>query len=252
MEVGSYMTGHGFNHFFFLQSLSNSQLSTVTTRNYAQILTDQLLTQFRNNALSGWLVKIFKRYEKKVLDLPKVAEVFSKTQRECIVMMPGIGKMRKRMMRPLQFQNGQSLVEFVLVAPIMVLILMGSFCFGMGTYQAHMTSDSLQLVLLKAKEMADTPGTVSTGMLLGYINSGGLTGSLSMGNLVDELELDGHLLVARKNYVPLANFIPGFTISVSHAINPSLLMPISEGSATPRPLATPWVPGGAMQPPPWP
>lgn len=159
--------------------------------------------------------------------------------------------MRKRMTPPFQVQMGQSLVEFAMVAPIMVLILVGSFSFGMGAYQAHMTSDALQLVMLKTKEMADTPGMVSDGMLNGFIRSGGLTGSLSAGNLVDELALDGRFLVARKNFLPLVSFVPGFTISVSQAINPSLLMPISQGSAPLRPLATPWVPGGVLQTPPW-
>jgi hypothetical protein len=160
--------------------------------------------------------------------------------------------MLKRPTQPFHAKNGQSLAEFTLVAPLMVLILIGGFSFGMGTYQAHMTSDAVQLVMLKTKEMADTPGTISTGTLRSYINSGGLTGSLSAGNLVDQLTITPEgFLVARKNFTPLASFIPGFTISVSQAINPSLMMPTSDGSATRRPLGIPWIPGGTMVIPPW-
>ncbi len=150
-------------------------------------------------------------------------------------------------------RTGQSLVEFIFLAPVMVLILVGAFSFGLGTYQAHMTSDAVQLAMLKSVELADAPGKISSGKLQGYINSGGLKGNLSAGKLVDELTVvNGRLLIARKNFTPLASFVPGFTISVGQAINPSLLKSISEGNARLRPLATPWVPGGnRMQPPPW-
>ncbi len=155
----------------------------------------------------------------------------------------------KPLMKP---SKGQSLVEFVLVAPIMVLILLGAFGFGLGTYQAHMTSDAVQLPLLKTMEMANLPGAVSAGQLQGYISSGGLSGSLVSGNLVDSLQVDETtgIMTAKKNYIPLVNIIPGFTISVAHSINPGLLKPTASGGQA-RPMATPWVPGGTMQPPPW-
>ncbi len=150
---------------------------------------------------------------------------------------------------PLQ---GQSLVEFVLVMPIIIIILLGAFCFGLGTYQAHMTSDAIQLPLLRSMDMANLPGTVTGGQLQGYITSGGLSGSLVAGNLVDSIQVNPAtgILIAKKNYIPLVDIIPGFTITVGQSVNPSLLKATATGG-TARPLATPWVPGGVMQPPPW-
>lgn len=148
--------------------------------------------------------------------------------------------------------SGQSLVEFVLVMPILILILVGGFSFGMGTYQAHMTSDAVQFALLKSKDMANESGAVSGGMVQGFINSGKLKGSLSPGNLVDSVKLDQQgFLIASKAFTPTVGFIPGFTIKVGQAINPSLLKPISTGGGQARPAGTAWVPGGTMNPPPW-
>lgn len=160
--------------------------------------------------------------------------------------------MTEQHLAPLKSLKGQSLVEFVLVAPIMVLILLGAFSFGLGTYQAHMTSDAVQLPMLKTMEMANLPGVVSSGQLKGYISSGGLSGSLISGNTVDSLQVNPitGIMVAKKNYIPLVDIVPGFTISVAHSLNPGLLKPTAFGGQA-RPLAMPWVPGGAMQPPPW-
>ncbi len=149
-------------------------------------------------------------------------------------------------------QRGQSLVEFVLVMPLLVLILVGAYSFGVGTYQAHMTSDAVQFAMLKSLDMANEPGAVSGGTLQGYINAGGLKGNLTKGGLVDGVTLNNSgVLIASKNFTPAAAFIPGFTIKVGEAINPSLLKPTSTGGAQSKPLGTPWVPGGAMNPPPW-
>lgn len=152
----------------------------------------------------------------------------------------------------LKFFKGQSLVEFVLVLPLLVLILLGAFSFGLGTYQAHMTSDAIQLPMLKAMEMADSPGPVSSSKLMSYISEGKLSGNLVKGNLVDSVQVNPitGIMVAKKNYIPLVNIIPGFTISVGHSINPSLLKPTAIGGKV-RPQAVSWVPGDTMQPPPW-
>lgn len=161
--------------------------------------------------------------------------------------------MRQRLStRSRQTLTGQSLVEFVLVLPILVLILVGGFTFALGTYQAHMTSDAVQFAMLKANEMANEPGAVSGGMVQGYINSGGLKGSVSSGSLVDSVTLNSDgFLVASKNFVSSVSFVPGFTIKVGQAINPSLLKPTSSGGGQAKPIGTPWVPGGTMITPPW-
>lgn len=160
--------------------------------------------------------------------------------------------MAQQVTQTAKISAGQSLVEFVLVMPIMVLILIGAFSFGMGTYQAHMTSDAMQFSMLNTTKMANEPGSVSGGMIQGYINAGGLKGSFGSGSMVDGVSLrNERFIVAKKNFTPAANFIPGFTISVAQALNPSLLKPTSEGGGQTRPLATAWVPGGTMNPPPW-
>lgn len=153
-------------------------------------------------------------------------------------------------------QAGQSLMEFVLVMPLMVLILVGGFSFGMGTYDAHMASDAIQLPALQKMDMAKTDTAIDPGKLMGYVSSGGTSGTLTSGSLLDsinEVDVDNYtsVMVGSKSFVPLASFIPGFTIKTAEVMNKGLLNAASTGGATSRDANTPWVPGGSPVKPPW-
>lgn len=162
----------------------------------------------------------------------------------------------QRTRQPLPSKAGQSLMEFVLVMPLLVLILVGGFSFGLGTYQAHMASDAIQLPAMHKKEMADKTGAIDSGTLLGYVSSGGTKGTLSSGSLLDSLSVvavdnSTSLIVGTKTFVPIASFVPGFTIKTAQVMNKGLLEAASSGGAKSRPEGTPWVPGGTPVMPPW-
>jgi hypothetical protein len=137
-----------------------------------------------------------------------------------------------------------------------VLILIGGFSFGLGTYQAHMASDAIQLPATHKMDMGDAPGAIDTGTLLGYVTSGKTTGTLSSGALISNISVAPvnqytALMVGSKTFVPLASFVPGFTIKTAQVMNQGLLDAANTGGATVRPVGTPWVPGGAPVMPPW-
>jgi hypothetical protein len=152
-------------------------------------------------------------------------------------------------------RRGQSLMEFVLVMPLLVLILLGGFTLGMGMYEAHMASDAIQLPALKKQDMASKSQVIGSGDLIGYVSAGGTSGTLSSGVLLDSInkqDVDNYtsVIVGKKSFVPLVGFLPGFSISTAEAMNKGLLDAANNG-ATVRPAGTAWVPGGAPQMPPW-
>lgn len=149
---------------------------------------------------------------------------------------------------------GQSLVEFVLVMPILVLVLIGGFSFGMGTYQAHMASDAVQMPAMKKLDLSNETGAVGGGTLQGYMNGSNVKGNFNTGSLIDSVTVATgspytSIMVGSKNFTPTASFIPGFTIKVGEAINRNLLEPANSGAEV-RPANTAWVPGGTPNPPP--
>lgn len=149
---------------------------------------------------------------------------------------------------------GQSLVEFVLVMPILVLVLIGGFSFGMGTYQAHMASDAVQMPALKKLDLSNETGTVGGGTLQGYMNGSKIKGNFNTGSLIDTVTVTTgspytSIMVGAKTYTSTVSFIPGFTIKVGEAINRNLLEAANAGAEV-RPANTPWVPGGTPNPPP--
>ncbi len=151
--------------------------------------------------------------------------------------------------------TGQSLVEFVLVMPIFVLVLVGGMAMGMGAYQAHMAADAVKEPMLKKLEMSNTPNAVAGGMLNGYMNGSPLQGSLQMGSKIDNVQIvnvDDYtsVMVGNKQYQSIASFVPSFTIKVSQPINRNLLQAANSGAPS-RPAGTPWVPFGTPVLPPW-
>lgn len=151
--------------------------------------------------------------------------------------------------------HGQSLVEFVLVTPILLLVLMAGYSFGMGLYQANMAADAIRQPALKKLEMAKTPGAVSTGTVMGYVTGGPLSGNIKSGSPVDSVSFKDagdytSIIVGTKSYTSPAPFIPTLNFTATQGIQKNLLLAASNG-ASQRPAATPWVPGGAVKTPPW-
>lgn len=145
-------------------------------------------------------------------------------------------------------------MEFVLVMPILVLLLIGGFSMGLGAYQAHMASDAVQMPAMKKLEISNVTGAVDGGALTGYMNGGGISGNLSSGSMIDSATVVNNgaytsVVVGSKNYQSVASFIPGFTIRVGEAMNRNLLEAANAGAEV-RPAATAWVPGGTPNPPP--
>ena len=150
--------------------------------------------------------------------------------------------------------KGQSLVEFVLVMPILVLLLVGGFSMGLGSYQAHLASDAVQMPAMHKLALSNITGAVDGGALAGYMNGGGIQANLSTGSMIDSASVvnsDAYtsVVVGSKTYQSVASFIPGFTITVGEAMNRNLLEAANAGAQV-RPANTPWVPGGAPNPPP--
>ncbi len=151
---------------------------------------------------------------------------------------------------------GQSLVEFVLVMPIFVLMLLGGTYTAFNFYQANMASDAIRQTSLKKLEMANNPNLVNGGTLVGYINGGTTKGSMNLGPMVDSVNFAAGgdyatFVVGMKTTRGIMNIVPGMTIQVNQAINKNLLLPANAGGAITRPANTPFMPFGAPVPPPW-
>ncbi|HEY9686882.1 MAG TPA: TadE family protein [Coleofasciculaceae cyanobacterium] len=155
-----------------------------------------------------------------------------------------------------QHHQGQSLIEFVLVMPIFVLLLVGGTFTAFNFYQAQMASDAVRQTALKKLEMAGSKDMIAAGTLQGYINSGDTKGSMNLGSLVDSVTYaDGGpyatFVIGNKQTTGVLGIVPGARIQVSQAVNRNLLLPANAGTAVARPATTPWVPGGAPVPPSW-
>ena len=151
---------------------------------------------------------------------------------------------------------GQSLVEFILVMPILVLILIGGFSFGLGIHDAHMASDAVQLPALQKLELANQANGVNSADLLKLMNNTSLSGSLKSGQLIDNVSIQQNgpyisIMVGSKRFSPPASFVPGFTIRVGQVINRNLLEDAYVGTSNIRSYTSPWIPGGTPVEPPW-
>lgn len=146
-------------------------------------------------------------------------------------------------------------MEFMIVTPVLVLILLGGFNFGLGAYQAHMASDAAQMPSTHKLTLSNTLTAVTAATLQGYMNDDGLKGSIRSGAFIDNVTLktaEPHtrIMIGSKIFKPGAPFLPGFTITVGQAINANLLEAAQSGAEV-RPYKTPWVPGETPVAPPW-
>lgn len=152
--------------------------------------------------------------------------------------------------------RGQSLVEFVLVAPILILVLVIAGYVGIGMYQAHMASDAIRQPALKKLEMAAEPGGISNETLLGYVTGGPLKGNINSGGAVDSVNVTNTgasdlaaIIVGNKQFTVNFPGLPAFNFTAAQAIQKNLLLS-AEFGAKKRSLDG-WVPGGTPRQPPW-
>lgn len=143
-----------------------------------------------------------------------------------------------------------------MIFPVLILVLIGAASFGIGLYQANLASGAIQQPALKKLEMADTPGPISQGKVLGWVTGEGTKGSMLTGKAVDSVAFVDNdpniaLVVGTKDYKGIASFVPGMTITVAQGLNKNLLLAADAGGAKRRPVGSPWVPGGAPRTPPW-
>jgi hypothetical protein len=146
-------------------------------------------------------------------------------------------------------KSGQSLVEFVLVAPILVLVMIAGAMLGYGTFQAHMASNAAQQAALNKLKYADSSAAVGSGTIQGDMNGGNLSSSMTTGDKIDSVQVvdaDPYtsIMVATRNYQASVNFIPSFNIKVGQVMNRNLLQSANAGGAIVHSTAA-WVPGGA-------
>jgi hypothetical protein len=151
--------------------------------------------------------------------------------------------------------GGQSLAEFTIIAPILVLVAIAAGMMSLGAHRAHLLSNAVQQATLQKWEFSDTPAAISVEILQAAMNQGGLSASFNSAPLVDSLRVvdsDPYtsLLIGTKAFQPSLALVPGFTVNAAQAINRNLLLSANDGRAVVHPAA-PWVPGGAPVAPPW-
>lgn len=155
-----------------------------------------------------------------------------------------------------QCAHGQSLTEFVLVLPILLLVLVAAGYIGIGMYEAHMASDAIRQPAMKKLEMAGEAGAISNGVLLGYVTGGNLQGNIDYGAPVDDVSISNTadedlaaVIVGTKEFSVNLPPLPRFNYTVAQAVQKNLLLS-AEFGAKKRPLSG-WVPGGTPRQPPW-
>lgn len=134
--------------------------------------------------------------------------------------------------------KGQSLVEFVMVMPVLLLILLGAFTVGLGIYQGANASMAVKTPVMQKIDLAKDPGdtTNQAKMLIQNYNSG----SLQMGSAIDRARTVGTsnkttVIIATKEFQPPVSFLPMVDFTVTQAINSDLL---NANQATASPAAT--------------
>jgi hypothetical protein len=151
--------------------------------------------------------------------------------------------------------QGQSLVEFVLVFPILFMLAVAAGSMALGVHQGHVASLAIAQIPLHKVEMAEKEGALGSGDLTGYATGGKFKGPFGSVPAIDSLTVQSvdpytDLAVATKSFTPLTTFVPGFTMRTAQVINHNLLQAMNTGSGTAHP-ATDWVPGGTPTPTPW-
>lgn len=157
-----------------------------------------------------------------------------------------LGKKLRLKRSAAQSAAGQSLVEFVLIMPILVMMTLGAGFLMLAAHRTHLMSNAVSQVALHKLEFAGNAQAISAGTLQSEITGGDLKASFNPSPLVDSVTV-----VDSDTYTSLVTgalqvkspitWLPSFTVGVSQAINKNLLLPASNGSATVHSRA-PWAP----------
>jgi TadE-like protein len=141
---------------------------------------------------------------------------------------------------------GQSLVEFVLIMPILVLLTLGAGFLMLAAHRTHLMSNAVAQVALHKLEFANTAQAVSPSTLQSDITGGDLKASFNPGPLVDSVTVADSdpytsLVTGILQVKSPISWLPSFTVGVSQAINRNLLLPASTGTAAVH-TREPWAP----------
>lgn len=141
---------------------------------------------------------------------------------------------------------GQSLVEFVLVMPILVMMTLGAGLLMVAAHRTHMLSNAVSQAALHKLEFANTAQAISPGMLQADMTGGQLKASFNPGPLVDNVTVSDSdaytsLVLGTLELKSAISWLPSFTVGVSQVINRNLLLPASSGTATVH-SREPWAP----------
>lgn len=123
---------------------------------------------------------------------------------------------------------GQSLVEFVMVMPVLLLMLLGAFLIGMGLMQGSSASMAMKAAVMKKIDLADEGGD-ATNAAIALIEA-------DTAGAVDSVQVDSgngvgggngnavtSVLVGSKEYNPNVPFLVPVTFMVTQGINNNLL-----------------------------
>jgi hypothetical protein len=123
---------------------------------------------------------------------------------------------------------GQALVEFVMVAPILLLILLGAFAVGFGIYQGATASMAIKAPLSNKMQYvtsATSPQTILTQQVTQY-----RTGNLQPASALDSVTANGDptqltsVVVGSRQFVSGVQFLPTINFTVTQGMNTNLMM----------------------------
>ncbi len=131
--------------------------------------------------------------------------------------------------------RGQSLVEFVMIVPVIILLMVIAAYVGMAMYHGNMASSAVKGPSMHKLEMADNPAAVGEGDLMGFAMASAPTGNINEGGVLDALTLSNvspltSVMVGEKIFTaPLLFANVDFVFSASESIQLQLLETANQG-----------------------
>ncbi|MBY0402622.1 MAG: pilus assembly protein [Cyanobacteria bacterium] len=131
-------------------------------------------------------------------------------------------------LKPYRYLSGQALVEFVMVAPILLLILLGAFAVGYGIYQGATASMAIKAPLSNKMQYvtsASSPQSILTQQVTQY-----RTGNLQPASALDSVTANGDptqltsVVVGSRQFVSGVQFLPTINFTVTQGMNTNLMM----------------------------
>ncbi len=134
-----------------------------------------------------------------------------------------------------QMYCGQSLVEFVMIVPVIILFMVIAAYVGMAMYHGNMASSAVKGPSMHKSEMAENPAAVGEGDLLGFALGDAPTGNINEGGVLDTLTVNPvspltSVMIGEKTFTaPLLFANVDFVFSASESIQLQLLEPANQG-----------------------